>query len=792
MIDQNLQATLLQAIASASSDLVFAKDLQGRYTFANPATLSFIGRTAAEVLGRTDGEVLGDAGAAGRVMAHDRRIMDADAAEMLEEEVPDPEGSPRVWLATKSPYRDEQGQVIGILGIARDITDRKRAEEALRASENRYRTLFTHMTEGFALGEAICDASGAGVDFRFLAMNEAFERQSGLRPGEAVGRPMTEVLPHLERTWVDTYCGVALGGAPVRFESYNADLNRHFEVFCYSPARGRFAILFSDVSHRRRAEAALREREEALRESEERFRTLADHIPQLAWIADASGWITWYNQRWFDFTGATLAESEGWGWQRFHHPDHVERVNETARRGFQAGSPFEDTFPLRGRDGAYRWFLTRVVPIRDEAGRLVRWFGTNTDVTGQREVQESLREADRRKDQFLAMLSHELRNPLAPIRSATYVLARSEPGGDLFRRSVEVIDRQAAHLSRLVEDLLDVTRIARGKIELHREGIDLARVVALAADDHRAFMLERGLHFEASVPAEPVWLLGDATRLTQAIGNLLQNAAKFTHEGGRITINLSRDETAAVLRVEDTGMGIAPEVVAHVFEAFMQADRSLHRSRGGLGLGLALVRALAELHGGTAVAESEGVGRGARFTLRLPLAPPGVAPEDPVAEPIDGAGGAARAARSRRRILVVDDNHDAAEALSELAELMGHEVEVVHDGPSALVRARATRPDLVLCDIGLPGMSGYEVARAMRDNRVLAETELVALSGYAQADDLRRSREAGFHRHLAKPAEPATLLALFEGAGRIREEPAAAAAPAPATSAPPRPSRSPA
>jgi PAS domain S-box-containing protein len=368
-----------------------------------------------------------------------------------------------------------------------------------------------------------------------------------------------------------------------------------------------------------------------------------------------------------------------------------------------------------------------------------------------RDVNEQLRDADHRKDVFLGMLSHELRNPLAPIRNSIYVLRHATPGSEQARRAQAVIDRQTQHVTRLVDDLLDVTRIAHGKVELRRSRVDLREVVQRAADDLRPLMDERGLTFCVAVPPAQVWADADPTRLTQVVSNLLHNAAKFTCRGGGVTLSLQVVAGRAQLAVRDTGEGIDAALLPRVFEPFVQGDRTLARSDGGLGLGLALVRAIAELHGGTAHAESAGAGHGAELVVVLPTA------EAPVRDV--APAGAHRPSRPRR-ILVVDDNRDGAESLAQVVEMLGHAAQVAYDGPSALEMASANAPEVILCDIGLPGMNGYQVARALR--AAGAGLKLFAVSGYAQPEDVRRAVEAGFDGHLAKPVDVADIERLLD------------------------------
>jgi signal transduction histidine kinase/ActR/RegA family two-component response regulator len=359
----------------------------------------------------------------------------------------------------------------------------------------------------------------------------------------------------------------------------------------------------------------------------------------------------------------------------------------------------------------------------------------------------SIQEADQRKDEFLGMLAHELRNPLAPIRNAIELLQVAEPQDTPLEQARSVIDRQVAHMSRLVDDLLDATRIARGKVLLRRERCDLSSIVCQTTEDHRSIFDGAQLQLSVDKPPGPIWVQGDPTRLAQAVGNLLHNAQKFTDEGGSVQVRLSVIDggTTAAIIVRDTGIGIDPRTLPHVFDMFRQAEQGLDRTRGGLGLGLTLVKGLAELHGGSVSAASAGQGHGAEFTVlstrrprpRTPWSRPG--PPRPTAP------------SAHYRILVVDDNTDAAETICALLGRDGHEVRSAPSGTSGLEVAREFHPDVVVCDIGLPGMDGYAVARAIRAEAPIANAFLIALTGYGRDEDVNRSRAAGFDLHLTKP-----------------------------------------
>ncbi|HYX26215.1 MAG TPA: ATP-binding protein, partial [Thermoanaerobaculia bacterium] len=434
-------------------------------------------------------------------------------------------------------------------------------------------------------------------------------------------------------------------------------------------------------------------------------------------------------------------------------------VFDKLRQGLQVES-FE-TVRVR-RDGRHLDVSVTVSPVYDAGGRLVGASGIDRDVSDRKAAEAALAEAARRKDEFLALLGHELRNPLAPISNCLQLLR--DPGLDAGQRDKahQTAERQLKHLTRLVDDLLDVARISRGKIQLQPARLDLVEAVRTTVEDQRPAIAAAGLDLDLDLPAGPLWLDADPTRLAQAVGNLLHNAGKFTPAGGRIAVALREEPEwgTVCLTVRDTGIGMEPELLARLFEPFSQSARNPVHGRGGLGLGLALVKALAELHGGAVSAASPGPGRGSEIALRLPLQT-ARQEEAVVSEPQPGEEGVAP-----RRCLVIEDHTDAAESLALLLELAGHEVAVAFDAASGLEKARSFGPDVVLCDIGLPGaMDGYGVARALRTAAETRSAYLIALTGYGQEDDRRRALEAGFDAHLTKPADLDALHRLLAGAG---------------------------
>jgi len=421
--------------------------------------------------------------------------------------------------------------------------------------------------------------------------------------------------------------------------------------------------------------------------------------------------------------------------------DALPRIQEIVRQ----------SEPVKGEEVVLpdgRTFLRDFVPLDvggEPRGRLWLHF----EITERKRAEEALREEDRRKAEFLAVLSHELRNPLAPIRNSIYLLERSAHGSKQATHAVEVIRRQTDHVTRLVDDLLDVTRISWGKIVLKRTRVDLRDIVRRTTYDLHSLFAEASIELHVDDTSGPVWINADPTRVTQVLGNLLQNAVKFTPAGGSATVTLAAKGDHAELRVRDTGVGMDPEKIQHMFAPFVQAEMTLARTKGGLGLGLPLVKGLVELHGGTVEAHSDGLGRGAEFIVRFPL--DGIRPgadREPHAAAVAGP----------REILVIEDNPDAGKTLAEILELEGHHVRVARDGRSGIELAHKQHPDVVLCDIGLPDIDGYEVARALRRDEDLRATRLVAVTGYAQPEDMKLARDAGFDAHIAKPPDLGELM----------------------------------
>jgi PAS domain S-box-containing protein len=597
-----------------------------------------------------------------------------------------------------------------------------------------------------------------------ISWNPGAELIKGYRAEEILGRHFSVFYQAgaLERGWPEHELKVAR--AEGRFEDEGWRVRKDGSVFwanviitALHDATGAlcaFAKITRDLTERRR-------QEEILRESEERFRLLMEGVKDYAiFMLDAEGKIASWNSGAELIKGYRAEEVLGRHFSIFYPADAIARGwPEHELRMAQSEGRFEDEGWRVRKDGSTFWANVIITPLYGGDKQLRGFAKITRDLTERKRV-EMLEEADLRRNEFLAMLSHELRNPLAPIRNALSVMRMSGVNESALSWARTVLDRQVEHLSRLVDDLLDVSRIAIGKITLQREPLDIARVVASAVESSQPLIDSREHILEVLLPDEPLRIEGDLTRLSQVVLNLLNNAAKFTPKGGHLRLTVEREGEMAAIRVHDTGIGISADLLPNVFDLFTQGDRSLDRTQGGLGIGLTMVQRLVKLHGGSVEVRSEGSGLGSEFVVRLPLlAVPAQAP------PPQRTG--SRPASSRR-VLVVDDNQDATETLELLLQLWGHEVQSALNGPEALARAAEFRPEIILLDIGLPGMSGYEVARQLRELPGFRDVFIVAVTGYGQDSDRIHSKEAGFGHHLVKPVQPEVLQELIASAPLVR------------------------
>jgi PAS domain S-box-containing protein len=522
-------------------------------------------------------------------------------------------------------------------------------------------------------------------------------------------------------------------------------------------------LIFRDVSQRRLAE-------KAVRESEERFRAVFDNTLAVIYLLDTESRFLLVNRRFQTLFHVSNEQIAGKPLEEVFPKACADAYRENNRKVLAARTAMEfEEFAPDG--GEPRVYVSVKVPLLDALGTPYAICGVSTDITEHKRLAEILRqraeelgEEGRRKDEFLAMLAHELRNPLAPIRNAVQIIRLAGSQSPAVEQAGEMVERQVQYMTRLVDDLLDVSRVSRGKVQLRKEQVSLATIIVRAIENARPLIDARQHELILALPPRPVRLEGDPTRLVQILGNLLTNAAKYTDTGGQIWLTAEREDDWAVLLVRDSGIGIRPDLLPRIFDLFVQAERGPDRAEGGLGIGLTLVRSLVEMHGGTVTVTSEGPGRGSEFVVRLPALPE-VAPT-----PGRAAPGPVRhiPPTPQRRVMIVDDNVDSAVSLAMLLQLQRHEVNVVHDGREALVAVRRHRPEIVFIDIGLPGMDGHEVARRLRQEHGRENLLLIAMTGYGQDEYRRRSQDAGFDAHMVKPVDLNEVQSFLARGGSVR------------------------
>ena len=532
-----------------------------------------------------------------------------------------------------------------------------------------------------------------------------------------------------------------------------------------------FLIIARDLSVRREMERQLREAAEATkrdadlrwRESEERFARFAQHLPGLAWIKDLEGRYVYINDAGAQAFGQPRTSIYGRTDLALFPAEMAEQFRLNDERAVSGKIGIEVVEHMTLPDGGIRHSIVSKFPIFDPEGRVRLVGGIAIDITERVRAEEALRRADRRKDEFLATLSHELRNPLAPLRNSLHVL-QSRGGDGRVDRIYRLMEQQLTRMVRLEDDLLEVSRITGGKIELRKEPVALATVVESAVETSRPLIEAAAHQLDLALSLEPLVIEADPVRMAQVISNLLNNAAKYTQEGGRIELTAVQDGDEAVVTVRDNGLGIPADMLPRVFEMFAQVDRTLKRAQGGLGIGLALARSLVEMHGGRIEARSKGLNQGSEFVLHIPLSrhalPTAAAPDFEAGKTLP---------ENRQRVLVVDDSQDGADTLAMVLQTLGADPRVAYDGPSALALLHAHQPTLVFLDLGMPGMDGYEVAEQIRADPGYDEVRLIALTGFGSEEERRRSREAGFDDHCVKPLDPSRLRHILATKQRTRE-----------------------
>ncbi|WP_222933130.1 ATP-binding protein [Fulvivirga aurantia] len=485
--------------------------------------------------------------------------------------------------------------------------------------------------------------------------------------------------------------------------------------------------------------------EELVAIREEQFRTMANSIPQLAWMTDSSGYIYWYNNRWYDYTGTTLDEMKGWGWMKVHHPDHVDRVVEKFNNHVEAGEAWEDTFPLKSKDGEFRWFLSRAELIKDEDGNITNWFGTNTDITDQMELESSLKnavskleEADKRKNDFLSLLGHELRNPLASLKGSVDMLDMGIATQD---QVMGIMKRGISTMSQLLDDLLDLSRISRNTVKLKRAVFNVSDLLTNKKQEILQLVNPKDIELKTDIE-DNLWVNGDSTRIDQIVSNLVSNAIKYTQENGKLQLKSWADGNQIKIQIADSGIGIDKETLEKVFDPFYQKAPE-GKANSGMGIGLTLVKELAEMHDGDITAHSDGIGKGSTFTLSLPQAP----------QIIDSGSETNNNVRIKNnlKVVLVDDNEDLLMTFGSILQKMGCEIHRASNGQEGIDLISLEKPAVAFVDIGLPDMTGYDVVKSLRANGY--NGRLFAASGYGHEDAIDQAQAAGFDKHFAKPLD---------------------------------------
>ena len=752
-----------------------------RVEFVNPGYLRLIGHRA--VLGHPVAEALDDAAAQGYVSLLDQVYrsgtpITATGAKYAMQAAPGAPVLDRYIDYVLQPVRTKDGRVGGVLVLGSDVTDRVQSEirrDALARLTDALRELRSTEDIGHCAGRILGEtlgASRAGFGLVGAAGDtlhierdwcaEGVESMAGALDLRQFGGFIEELrrgkpvvvgdVHHDARTAASADALAALGAASFVNVPVLEDERLVAVVFVNAAAPRDWSpqdlALMREVAERTHTASSRLRSDIALAASEAMFRTIANAMPQMVWSTLPDGYHDYYNERWYEFTGMVPGSTDGVHWADMFHPEDREPAWAAWRHSLATGEAYEIQYRLRERSGAYRWVLGRAMPVRGEDGAIVRWMGTCTDIHDQKLAENALRMANQRKDDFLAMLAHELRNPLAPISTAAQVLRLRQGDPAYAQRAGEIIERQVRHMTELVDDLLDVSRVTRGLVQMERAPLELRAVLDAAVEQVRPLIEARHHDLKVILPAAPVHVYGDRTRLVQAVSNLLNNAAKYTQQHGRLRLGLAVREGQASITVQDNGSGIGPALLPQVFDLFTQGERTPDRAQGGLGVGLTLVKSIAQLHGGAASAASAGQGQGSTFTITLPTIS---APADAADAAASRAPGPAAAARPLR-ITVVDDNRDAGASLAAALEAQGHAVALFDDAEALLAAPAAQASEVYILDIGLPRIDGYELARRLRQRPASRGALLVALTGYGQAHDFTLSKGAGFDHHLVKPA----------------------------------------
>ena len=745
-LQEALQAKRIQLLEevfrNAPSFLYVLKGPEFVFEFANEAFYQLVGHR--DLIGRPAFEALPEAAHDGiqhslmQVMASGKPFVGFEQPVIV---IRTPGGQPeeRVIDVSYIPLLDENGACQYILGHGIDVTahvqKRKRAEDALRESEERFRRALEIDTVGIIF---------LNTEGQITEANDAFLTMSGFSRGdEKAGRLRCGEMTPPEWTSVSLRAieeFKATGRTtPYEKEYFRKDGSRWWALLAAKQISEHEGVEYVvDITGRKRVE-------QSLRESEARFRALAEASPALIWQVDAQGNAAYLNQRYMDTIGMTSEELMPTGWRSILQPEDAPGYWATFEQAMRERSRFQHRTRIKTAKGEWRWLESYALPWFTAADEYAGHVGLSIDITDAVTAEAALIETDHRKDEFLATLAHELRNPLAPISNALALIARPD-GITALPRLLPVINRQVNYMIRLVDDLLEISRITSGKIELRPVPMDLAVALRNAVEASMPLINEKKHKLSIFIPEAPLIVLADIVRLEQVFTNLLNNAARYTGKGGHIWLTARQEGGSAVVSVRDNGIGILAGMLPRLFDMFAQERRNGIGAQEGLGIGLNLVYRLLQMHGGTIDAISEGKDQGSEFIVRLPLSEVSArgksAKPEKVALPPKGL-----------RVLVVDDNHDAAEVLSMLLESIGVNVQTVNSGPAALAALPGYQPNVILMDIGMPGMNGYEVARRIREQPQYNDIKMVALTGWGQEEDRRQSEDAGFDHHLTKPVD---------------------------------------
>jgi len=756
---------LFALLLESSGEGIYGVDLEGKCIFLNKTGESILGYTSGELIGKSIYSLTGGSNVNETKSLIDQSLITTAVETGKSIRIDDKvflrkDGTEIPVVYSVSPITVNGKPYGGVITFADDSLHRHDKEQ-LKASEDRYRTLFNSIDEGFALIEMIFDSSGTPVDYLFLDVNPTFENQTGLM--NAVGKTACELVPDLESHWFEIYGNVARTGEPIRFIEGSDSMGRWFSVYATrvdGDSSKKVVLLFSDISERKRSEA---ERERLLSTVQIAHDQMADIFRQApAFMCTLRG-----PSHIFDMVNDHYLQLVGW--RELTGKSVSEALPEVIDQGYI--QILDDVFntgrPFVGKDASVRLQRSAngapeertvdfvYLPLKDIDGKISGILVHGIDITERKRAEEDLRrlaldlsEADRRKTEFLATLAHELRNPLAPIQNGLEVMKYAQSDPAALERTREIMQRQISHMVHLINDLLDIARITSGKVELKKQRVTLESVVKSAVETTMPLIELNHHKLSVQIPPQEIMLNIDPARLSQVISNLLTNAAKYTKNGGRIALAADVINGQMELTVTDNGVGIPPDHLQSIFEMFTQVGRNMSLAQGGLGIGLSLVKHMVEMHGGTVNAISEGTGHGSTFTIRLPLAEQEIfSLNDPV--PRDNPH---EQDRKTLTILVADDNEDAALTLAALLEINEHRAHVVHDGLSALTTAENIKPDVAFLDIGMPGLTGYEVATGIKKIPELTNTFLIALTGWGTEDDRKKSKAAGFDYHLTKPA----------------------------------------